>query len=82
MVLNDRNKLHGTVEVNEVVIGRRTSEKGGREVEGKRLMSVAVEVKGRNTGRVRLENMQDATAKAYQNLLKRSEPKPTVITDG
>jgi transposase-like protein len=83
MVLSSRNKLHGTVEVDEVLVGGKTSGKRGRGAEGKSLIAVAIEVKGRKTGRVRLEKIQDATAKSLKEFIEKNvEPTSTVITDG
>jgi len=53
MVLSGRNKLKGTIEVDEVFVGGKSG-KRGRGAEGKSLIAVAVELKGRKTGRNRL----------------------------
>ena len=83
MVLSGRSKLHGTVEVDEVLVGGKTSGKRGRGAEGKSLIAVAVEVKGRKTGRVRLEKIQDASAKSLNHFIEKNvELSSTVITDG
>ena len=60
MVLSGRTKLQGVVEVDEVLVGGKTSGKRGRGAEGKSLIAIAVEVKGRKTGRVRLVKIFDA----------------------
>jgi hypothetical protein len=54
MVLSGRSKLQGIIEVDEVFVGGKSSGKRGRGAEGKSLIAVAVEVKGRKTGRVRI----------------------------
>ena len=83
MVLSGRSKLHGTVEVDEVLVGGKTSGKRGRGAEGKSLIAVAVEVKGRKTGRVRLEKIQDASGKSLKEFIEKNiEPSSTVVTDG
>jgi transposase-like protein len=83
MVLSGRSKLEGIVEVDEVLVGGKTSGKRGRGAEGKSLIAVAVEVKGRKTGRVRLEKIADASAKSLKNFIERNiEPSATIITDG
>ena len=83
MVLNGRSKLHGTVEVDEVFVGGKTSGKRGRGAEGKNLIAVAVEVKGRKTGRMRLEKIKDASGKSLKEFINKNiEPSSTVITDG
>ena len=83
MVLSGRSKLRGTVEVDEVLVGGKTPGKRGRGAEGKSLIAVAVEVKGRKTGRVRLGKIQDASAKSLKNFIEKNiEPSSTIITDG
>jgi transposase-like protein len=83
MVLNGRSKLEGIVEVDEVLVGGKTPGKRGRGAEGKSLIAVAVEVKGRKTGRVRLEKIPDASNRSLKNFIERNiEPKSTIVTDG
>ena len=83
MVLSGRNKLQGIVEVDEVLIGGKTSGKRGRGAEGKSLIAVAVEVKGRKTGRVRLAKIPDASSDSLNTFIEANiEPSSTIITDG
>jgi len=83
MVLSGRSKLEGIVEVDEVLVGGKTPGKRGRGAEGKSLIAVAVEVKGRKTGRVRLEKIPDASNRSLKNFIERNiEPKSTIVTDG
>lgn len=83
MVLSGRSKLRGTVEVDEVLVGGKAPGKRGRGAEGKSLIAVAVEIIGRKTGRVRLEKIQDASAKSLKNFIERNiESSSTIITDG
>jgi transposase-like protein/predicted RNA-binding Zn-ribbon protein involved in translation (DUF1610 family) len=83
MVLSGRSKLEGTVEVDEVFVGGKTSGKRGRGAEGKSIVAVAVEVKGRKTGRVRLEKIPDASGRSLTSFIERNiEPSSTIITDG
>lgn len=83
MVLNGRSKLRGTVEVDEVLVGGKTQGKRGRGAEGKSLVAVAVEVKGRKTGRVRLEKIADASGKSLKSFIERNiELSSIIITDG
>lgn len=83
MVLNGRSKLRGTVEVDEVLVGGKTTGKRGRGAEGKSLIAVAVEVKDRKTGRVRLARLPDASSKSLESFIERNiEPASTIITDG
>ncbi len=83
MVLSGRSKLEGTVEVDEVLVGGKTAGKRGRGTEGKSLIAVAVEVKGRKTGRVRLSKIPDASSKSLKSFIEQNiEPSSTIITDG
>ena len=83
MILSDRTKLQGFVEVDEVLVGGKTSGKRGRGAEGKSLIAVAVEVKGRKTGRVRLAKIPDASSKSLNTFIEDNiEPSSTIITDG
>ena len=83
MVLSGRTKLHGVVEVDEVLIGGKASGKRGRGAEGKSLIAVAVEVKGRKTGRVRLAKIPDASSNSLNTFIENNiEPSSMIITDG
>lgn len=83
MVSSGRSKLQGTVEVDEVFVGGKTPGKRGRGAEGKSIIAVAIEVKGRKTGRVRLERIPDASGKSLKSFIERNiEPSSTIITDG
>lgn len=83
MVLSGRSKLHGSVEVDEVLVGGKTHGKRGRGAEGKSLIAVAVEVKGRKTGRVRMGKIPDASSKSLKNFIERNiENTSIIITDG
>lgn len=83
MVLSGRSKLQGTIEVDEVLVGGKISGKRGRGAEGKSLIAVAVEVKDRKTGRVRLEKIPDASEKSLKSFIERNIEKASIIiTDG
>ena len=83
MVLSGRSKLEGIIEVDEVFLGGKTPGKRGRGAEGKSLVAVAIEVKGRKTGRVRLEKIPDASTDSLKDfIVKNIEPSSTIITDG
>lgn len=82
MVLSGRSKLKGTVEVDEVFLGGKKSGKRGRGAEGKSLIAVAVEVRGRKTGRVRLAKIQEASSEILIRFVEDNVEKPsTIITD-
>ena len=85
MVRPDRDKLVGSVEVDETYIGGKEIGKGkqGRGAETKTLVVVATECKGKQIGRVRFSCISDASG---DNLLRfiedNIEPGSTIITDG
>jgi len=82
MVLSGRSKLQGIVEVDEVLLGGKKSGKRGRGAEGKSLIAVAVEVKGRKTGRVRLAKIPDASSNSLNVFIESNIKKSsTIITD-
>jgi len=83
MVLSGRNKLQGIIEVDEVLVGGNASGKRGRGAEGKSLIAVAVEIKGRKTGRVRLAKIPDTSSDSLKTFIEDNiEPSLTIITDG
>lgn len=83
MVFSGRTKLEGTVEVDEVMIGGKTSGKRGRGAEGKSLIAVAVEVQGRKTGRVRMAKIPDASSDCLNRFIENNiEQSSTIVTDG
>jgi transposase-like protein len=82
MVLSGRSKLQGIVEVDEVFLGGKKSGKRGRGAGGKSIIAVAVEVKGRKTGRVRLAKIPDASSNSLNRFIESNIEKPsTIITD-
>jgi len=82
MVLTGRTKLNGEVEVDEVFLGGKKPGKRGRGAEGKSIIAVAVEVKGRKTGRVRLAKIADASSSSLIEFIEANIEKPvTIITD-
>jgi len=83
MVLSSRSKLQGIVEVDEVLVGGKKSGKRGRGAEGKSLIAVAVEVKGRKTGRVRLTKIPDASSESLNKFIEDNIEQFSIIhTDG
>ena len=82
MVLDGRTKLQGIVEVDEVFVGGRQSGKRGRGAEGKSLVIVAVEVKDKKTGRVRMSKISDASSESLIGFIENNIKKnSTIITD-
>ena len=85
MVFPNRQKLKGTIEVDEVYIGSEESGgKRGRGTENKVLVVVAIEVvEKRKLGRVRMGVIPDATTDSLKNfVIDNIEQGSTVITDG
>jgi hypothetical protein len=64
MVRPGPERLSGTVEIDEAYIGGPRPGKRGRGAEGKCLVLVAVEDKGRALGRIHLRQVADASAKS------------------
>lgn len=79
MILNGRNKLQGTVEVDEVFLGGKKSGKRGRGAEGKSIIAVAVEINGRKTGRIRLAKIPNATSEALNGFIENNIEKSSKI---
>jgi transposase-like protein len=77
MVRPDRDKLYGTVEVDETYIGGERSGKRGRGAENKALVVVAVEDKStpeekdsKGIGRIRLKRVPDASSESLLGFIK------------
>jgi transposase-like protein len=84
MVRPGRERLSGTVEVDEVFIGGAHSGKRGRGAQGKELVLVAVEQKDNNKiGRVRFKQIPNASAPTLEETVDELvEPGSTIKTDG
>jgi len=83
MVRPGRERLCGTVEVDETYIGGEAKGKRGRGAEKKTLVVVAVEGKDENLGRVRFRCVPDASADSLIPFIADNvEPGSEVITDG
>jgi transposase-like protein len=61
MVREERNLLTGTVEADETYVGGEESGVGGRQLVGKALVAIAVELDGKRLGRIRLRHVPDAS---------------------
>jgi transposase-like protein len=82
MVRPGRDRLQGTVEVDEIYIGGKKPGKKGRGAEGKALILIAVELKGKRIGRVRIVRIADASAKSLEPAIQKSiVPNSVVRTD-
>lgn len=83
MVFPGRDKLSGTVEVDETFIGGKKAGKRGRGAEGKSIVVIAVEVLEKGTGRVRMAIVPDGSKQSLRKFITENiEPESTLITDG
>lgn len=83
MVRPGRDRLSGTVEVDEVYIGGERPGKRGRGAAGKALVLIAAQVDGSKIGRIRLARVADASAPVLsQAVTAAARPGSQVLTDG
>ena len=79
----DRDILRGHVEVDDAYVGGKEEEVVGRQVETKTPVAVAVEVRGRASGRLRLRALQDVSGRSLLPFVRETvEPGSAVHTDG
>ena len=78
-----RETLRDQVEVDETFVGNQEGLRGGRQLGERALVVAALEVRGRGSGRIRLEVVRNSSAASLSGFVKRNvEPGATVITDG
>jgi ISXO2-like transposase domain len=84
MVAPERELLRGEVEVDEGFVGGvNPSRRGGRDRVGKRLVAVAIEVRGQGSGRLRLAALPDASGASLGTFVTDNVAPGSVIhTDG
>jgi len=83
MVRPGRDRLQGTIEVDEAFIGGVTPGADGRDAEGKALVAIAAEEDGKGIGRIRLRRVADASAASLHGFIQQAiTPGSTVHTDG
>ncbi|MFQ5835743.1 MAG: IS1595 family transposase [bacterium] len=83
MIRPGRERLSGTVDVDETYIGGKKPGKRGRGAAGKSLVVVMVEVAEGKIGRIRLRRVPDASATSLENAVKEAiEPGSIIRTDG
>ncbi len=83
MVRPGRDRLTGSVEVDETFVGGVEPHGGKRHLGNKALVEVAAEVRGRAIGRIRLRRVPDGSARSLVGFVQEAiTPGATVITDG
>jgi len=83
MVRPGRDRLDGTVEVDEVYVGGERPGKRGRGAAGKALVLVVAQADGDHIGRIRLARVANASAVVLQSVVEEAaEPGTHVLTDG
>jgi transposase-like protein len=83
MVRPGRDRLTGTVEVDETLVGGVEEWARGRQTEKKAMIAVAAEERGPGIGRIRLRRIPDATADNLQAFVQEAvAPGSLLHTDG
>lgn len=83
MVRQGRDRLSGTVEVDETYLGGHRPGKRGRGADGKTLVFIAAELKDGRIGRIRLQVLEDASQESLPAAVQAAiEPGSQVVTDG
>jgi len=83
MVRPGRDRLHGTVEVDEAYWGGEEDDVRGRQTYEKALIAVATEADGEGIGRIRLRHIPDLNRATLHGFIAEAiEPGSTVQTDG
>jgi transposase-like protein len=84
MVFPDRKPLSGVIEVDETYVGGKKPGTRGRGAEGKTVVAVAVEDKGKEGfGRIRLDTIRDASSESLSGFLRKNVAEGSLLrTDG
>lgn len=83
MVRPERDKLSGSIQVDETYIGGEKPGKRGRGAMGKTLVVIAAQEDGEVTGRIRLKQVVDASAQSLEGAVRETIESGSVIkTDG
>lgn len=83
MVRPHRDRLSGTIEVDETFIGGEKAGKRGRGAAGKELVVIAAQKEGRKLGRIRLQLVPDASGNSLEDAIQNNiEPGSIIHTDG
>ncbi|MEW6419600.1 MAG: IS1595 family transposase [Nitrospirota bacterium] len=83
MVRPGRERLHGTVEADETYMGGERPGKRGRGATNKTMVLIAVEDKGNEIGRIRLQRIDDASANSLIPAIQKNVELGSIVrTDG
>jgi transposase-like protein len=83
MVRPGRERLSGTVEVDETFVGGLEIEVRGRKTETKSLVVFAAQASGNGIGRIRMQRIPDASSENLLSFIENEiEPDSVVRTDG
>src|SRR5260370_8413857 len=83
MVRPGRDRLQGEIEVDETFVGGVRPGKRGRGAEGKTLVFIAAQAAEKGIGRIRLKQIEDASAATLESaLLTMADPGCKIRTDG
>jgi transposase-like protein len=83
MIVSGRDRLTGTVEVDEAFLGAPEEDVHGREAGNKAIVVIAAEKRGQAIGRIRLQRIKDASADQLIPFIQSSVSESSrVITDG
>jgi len=79
MVRPGRDRLSGTIQVDETYIGGEKPGKRGRGAEGKTLVLIAAQEDGKVTGRIRLKQIADASAESLEGAVQETVERGAVV---
>ena len=79
MVRPGRDRLSGTIQVDETYIGGEKPGKRGRGAEGKTLVLIAAQEDGKITGRIRLKQISDASAESLEGAVQETVEQGAVV---
>ena len=79
MVRPGRDRLSGTIQVDEMYIGGEKPGKRGRGAEGKTLVLIAAQEDGKVTGRIRLKQIANASAESLEAAVQETVEQGAVV---